>query len=230
MKDGKVAIMNTGYASGENRISKAIEDALNSPLLNTNDVSGASKVLLSLYCSTTNQIKMEEVQQIHDFMNRVGENVQVIWGATFDDSLGDNVKITIIATGYGVSDIPGMPLTAINNLRKSNNSTSESGNVLKNVVNAFHGLTADKTDKDEIDPIEKAINQYYGDNSKPKQSPIEIEELPLDAIDEVEMHIEEEVVAEADVPVFSLDDIENDSKLKKIENIPAWKRKFMKNK
>lgn len=230
MKDGKVAIMNTGYASGENRISKAIEDALNSPLLNTNDVSGASKVLLSLYCSTTNQIKMEEVQQIHDFMNRVGENVQVIWGATFDDSLGDNVKITIIATGYGVSDIPGMPLTAINNLRKSNNSTSESGNVLKNVANAFHGLTADKTDKDEIDPIEKAINQYYGDNSKPKQSPIEIEELPLDAIDEVEMHIEEEVVAEADVPVFSLDDIENDSKLKKIENIPAWKRKFMKNK
>ncbi|MEI7942769.1 MAG: cell division protein FtsZ, partial [Candidatus Riflemargulisbacteria bacterium] len=64
MKDGNVAIMNTGYASGENRITKAIEDALNSPLLNSNDVSGASKILLSLYCSTTDQIRMEEVEQI----------------------------------------------------------------------------------------------------------------------------------------------------------------------
>jgi cell division protein FtsZ len=67
-------------------------------LLNTSDVSGASKVLLSLYCSSTHQIKMEEVQQIHDFMRKVGENVQVIWGATFDDELEDRVKITLIAT------------------------------------------------------------------------------------------------------------------------------------
>ena len=106
MKDGNVAIMNTGFASGENRITKAIENALNSPLLNTNDVSGASKVLLSLYCSKTSQIKMEEVQQIHDFMNKVGDDVQVIWVATFDDDLDEDVKITIIATGYDVSGIP----------------------------------------------------------------------------------------------------------------------------
>ncbi len=118
MKDGKVAIMNTGYASGENRITKAIENALNSPLLNTSDVSGASKVLLSLYCSSTHQIKMEEVQQIHDFMRKVGENVQVIWGATFDDELEDRVKITLIATGYDVSDIPGMPASVIKNKKR----------------------------------------------------------------------------------------------------------------
>ena len=57
MRGGKVAIMNTGYAEGENRISKAIDDALNSPLLNTNDVHGASKVLLSPYCSTQTRLK-----------------------------------------------------------------------------------------------------------------------------------------------------------------------------
>jgi len=232
MKDGKVAIMNTGYASGEDRISKAIEDALNSPLLNTNDVNGASKVLLSLYCSTTNQIKMEEVQQIHDFMNKVGENVQVIWGATFDDSLGDNVKITIIATGYGVGDIPGMPLNAIKNLRKQSTQT-ESGNVLQNVVNAFQNLTSDKSEKeDEVDPIQMAMDEYYGNPEKPIQE-IELtfdDEITIDPIpDEVIVKPAEPVKpSEPELEVFTLDDLEDDSKHKKIENIPAWKRKFMK--
>lgn len=232
MKDGKVAIMNTGYASGEDRISKAIEDALNSPLLNTNDVNGASKVLLSLYCSTTNQIKMEEVQQIHDFMNKVGENVQVIWGATFDDSLGDNVKITIIATGYGVGDIPGMPLNAIKNLRKQSAQT-ESGNVLQNVVNAFQNLTSDKSEKeDDVDPIQMAMDEYYGNPEKPIQE-IELtfdDEITIDPIpDEVIVKPAEPVKpSEPELEVFTLDDLEDDSKQKKIENIPAWKRKFMK--
>lgn len=234
MKDGKVAIMNTGYASGEDRISKAIEDALNSPLLNTNDVSGASKVLLSLYCSTTNQIKMEEVQQIHDFMNKVGDNVQVIWGATFDDSLGDNVKITIIATGYGVGDIPGMPLNAIKNLRKQTSTSNEGGNVLQNVVNAIQNLTSDKAEKEEVlDPIQLAMDEYYGNEDKKTDDIV----LSFDDDDliTVDATIEESVKApeppkpaEPELPVFTLDDLEDESKLKKVENIPAWKRKFMK--
>ncbi|MBP6609563.1 MAG: cell division protein FtsZ [Paludibacter sp.] len=224
MKDGKVAIMNTGYASGDDRITKAIKDALNSPLLNTNDVSGASKVLLSLYCSTTNQIKMEEVQQIHDFMNKVGENVQVIWGATFDDSLGDNVKITIIATGYGVSDIPGMPASAIKTLQK--NEQQSELNALQNVVNAFQSFKAEK--EEPIDPMEKAIEEYYGESKKstPKTE-IQFDEDNI----EVEVDLDEPTKNEDDeMSVFTLDDLENDNKLKKVENIPAWKRKFMKSK
>lgn len=208
MKDGNVAIMNTGFASGENRISKAIEDALNSPLLNTNDVSGASKVLLSLYCSTTNQIKMEEVQQIHDFMNKVGDNVQVIWGATFDDSLGDNVKITIIATGYDVSDIPGMPSTAVKeNYKPAHNSTS--GSVIQNVVSVNQTLTSDKPEKEgeKVDEIQKAMDQYYGKKtSEPEPEP----------------------VLEPELPIFTLDDLEDETTLKNVENIPAWKRRLMK--
>ena len=110
MKDGKVAIMNTGEAADEDRIKKAINNALTSPLLNT-DVRGANKILLSLYCSSSEdyQIKMEELSQIHDFMEEVGDEVQVIWGQTFDDNLGENVKITLIATGFDVDKIPGMP-------------------------------------------------------------------------------------------------------------------------
>ncbi len=224
MKDGKVAIMNTGYASGDDRITKAIKDALNSPLLNTNDVSGASKVLLSLYCSTTNQIKMEEVQQIHDFMNKVGENVQVIWGATFDDSLGDNVKITIIATGYGVSDIPGMPASAIKTLQK--NEQQNETNALQSVVNAFQSFKAEK--EEVVDPMEKAIEEYYGESKKTSpKTEIQFDEDNI----EVEVELDEPVKKEEEeMSVFTLDDLENDNKLKKVENIPAWKRKFMKSK
>ncbi|OIP82263.1 MAG: cell division protein FtsZ [Porphyromonadaceae bacterium CG2_30_38_12] len=230
MKDGKVAIMNTGYASGENRISKAIQDALNSPLLNTNDVSGASKVLLSLYCSTTNQIKMEEVQQIHDFMNKVGDNVQVIWGATFDDNLGDSVKITIIATGYGVGDIPGMPVNVVNS-KKTTSTTDTNGNVLQSMVNAIQNLNSDKADKEEKDPMQKIIEEYYGTDKD--RTPID--ELPLELdldADDNKLRSDAEkpkAKAEPELETFTLDDLENATKLKKIENIPAWKRRFMKN-
>ena len=109
MKDGKVAIMNTGFASGEHRITRAIQDAMNSPLLNTNDVHGAKKMLLQLYCSSQKQIKLEEIKELNEFMDTVGEDVDVIWGASYDDTLGDNVKITMVVTGFNVSDIPGMP-------------------------------------------------------------------------------------------------------------------------
>lgn len=216
MKDGNVAIMNTGFASGENRISKAIEDALNSPLLNTNDVSGASKVLLSLYCSTTNQIKMEEVQQIHDFMNKVGDNVQVIWGATFDDSLGDNVKITIIATGYDVSDIPGMPTKLAKEVQKTQTHTS--GSVIQNVVTAIHtSLNADKPEREEREISEeemrKAMDQYYGKQTAAKPEPIP-EPLP-------------EPEPEPEIQTFTLEELEDESTLKSVENIPAWKRRLL---
>ncbi|MCB9071296.1 MAG: cell division protein FtsZ [Prevotellaceae bacterium] len=106
MKDGGVAIMNTGYAEGEHRITNAILDALHSPLLNNNDVHESKKILLNIYCSTTNEIRMEEIEEINAFMAQMGEDIEVIWGATFDDNLGDGVKITLIATGFNSSAIP----------------------------------------------------------------------------------------------------------------------------
>lgn len=111
LHDGNIAIMNTGRASGENRITNAIENALCSPLINTSDVQGARKILLSLYCSSEHQIRMDEIQQVHDFMEQMGDDVDVIWGAFIDESMGEDVKVTLIATGYEMSDIPGVPET-----------------------------------------------------------------------------------------------------------------------
>ena len=215
MKDGNVAIMNTGYASGENRITKAIEDALNSPLLNTSDVSGASKILLSLYCSNSDQIRMEEVEQIHEFMSKVGENVQVIWGASFDEELKEKVKITLIATGFEVSDIPGMPA----NIAKAH--------VRKPAMSAEASRFFDSTNKEEEAEteledenvelpktnIEKTYEQYYVNSLTPESETNPEPELDLNP--------------EPELPIFTLDDLENETTLNKVVNIPAWKRRLM---
>lgn len=108
LQNGGVAIMNVGQAEGENRITNAIQDALNSPLVNTNDVHGAKRVLLQFYCSTEHAIQMNEIDQINKFVQEVGENVEVQWGASLDEQLGNKVRVTIIATGYEVSDIPSL--------------------------------------------------------------------------------------------------------------------------
>ncbi|MCI6324245.1 MAG: cell division protein FtsZ [Bacteroidales bacterium] len=106
LKDGGVAIMNVGRASGETRITDAINDALNSPLVNTNDVHGAKRLLLQLYCSTEHAIQMQEIDQIDAFVDEIGDDVEVQWGAALDETLGDEVRVTIIATGYEVDGLP----------------------------------------------------------------------------------------------------------------------------
>ena len=88
-----MAIMNVGRSSNpEQRITEAINQALNSPLVNTTDVHGASRILLNFYCSTDNAIRMQELDQINRFIEQVG----------------DEVRVTVIATGYSVSNIPGI--------------------------------------------------------------------------------------------------------------------------
>jgi cell division protein FtsZ len=107
LKSGNVAIMSVGKANGENRITKAIHNALHSPLINT-DVHGATRLLLQLYTSTEYAVGMGEMSQIHDFVSEIGEDVDVQWGASLDEELGDEVRVTIIATGFEVSNIPGL--------------------------------------------------------------------------------------------------------------------------
>ena len=106
LKKGGVAIMNIGRASGERRITNAINDALNSPLVNTNDVHGAERILLQFYCSSEHAIKMEEIDQINDFVQEVGDDIEVQWGASIDETLGEEVRVTVIATGYKVDGLP----------------------------------------------------------------------------------------------------------------------------
>ena len=111
LKDGGVAIMSTGYGEGENRVTKAINDALHSPLLNNNDIFNSKKVLLSIsFCAEKegDMLMMEEMNEVHDFMAKFHDDVETKWGLSTDQSLDKRVKITILATGFGISTVPGM--------------------------------------------------------------------------------------------------------------------------
>ena len=99
MKDGGGAIMAMGRASGEHRVEKAILDALDSPLLYGNDIGKAKRILFNIYASDTHPIYVRELQEIDDFFDQLDPNIDVIWGTASDDSLGEDVKVTILATG-----------------------------------------------------------------------------------------------------------------------------------
>ncbi len=100
MKDSGVAIMGTGLAEGQNRARVAVETALNSPLLNDNNIKGASNILLYI-CSGTDEISMDEVSEITEYIQtESGNSAEIIWGNGTEESLGDRISITIIATGF----------------------------------------------------------------------------------------------------------------------------------
>ncbi len=109
LKDGGVAIMSNGFGQGEGRVSKAIEDALHSPLLNDNDIFHSKKVLIHMIEPGPEgevPLMMEEMNEINEFMEKMETtSVETKWGHSYDSSLKDKVKITILASGFGVKDI-----------------------------------------------------------------------------------------------------------------------------
>ena len=112
LKDGGVAIMSTGYGEGEGRVKQAIEDALNSPLLNDNDVYKAKKILLSINFNSDDKdnpgLTMEEMGDVTEFMNHFSADFELKWGLAIDPELDKKVKVTILATGFGIEDVDGM--------------------------------------------------------------------------------------------------------------------------
>ena len=110
LEDGGVAVMSSGFGEGEHRITKAIEDALHSPLLAADNLYRAKRILINLYLSSSSddQVVMEEFKELNEFMARF-DGVKTISGITIDDSLEAKVKVTILASdfGGGVMDIEG---------------------------------------------------------------------------------------------------------------------------
>ena len=112
LKDGGVAIMSTGYGEGEGRVKKAIEDALHSPLLNDNDIFNSKKILLYISFAGSKDgqqsLMMEEMNDVNDFMAKFGNDFEIKWGLATDPELGKRVKVTILATGFGLDSVDGM--------------------------------------------------------------------------------------------------------------------------
>ncbi len=105
LRDGGAAIISSGYGEGENRVTLAIQDALRSPLLKNRDIFGSKKLLFYLYIdpNAEDQLRTDESHEINDFISSINSDVDVIWGIGFDETLGNKVKMTILAAGFDVT-------------------------------------------------------------------------------------------------------------------------------
>lgn len=99
MRDGGGAIMSMGRASGEKRVERAIQNALNSPLIYGSDISHAKRILFNIYSSDDAPIMVPEMQEIDEFFDSLNPNIEVIWGISTDNTVGEDAKVTILATG-----------------------------------------------------------------------------------------------------------------------------------
>ena len=137
MKDSGKAIMGSGTAEGENRAEKAIKDAIHSPLLNDSDIEGAKNILLYI-TSGSNEVSLDEVDEILEIaQNSCGNNSDVIWGNGIDDSLGEALSVTLIATGFNHD---AKPYTSLLDKPKSNPQSVNPKRV--------YGLNGEVKDKD----------------------------------------------------------------------------------
>ena len=124
MSDSGVALMGSGRASGEDRAMKVANMALESPLLNHNDIAGAKNILINI-TSGDEEITLEETYMITEYIQeRAGNNADIIWGAGKDDALGQDLEVTIIATGFDYAQMNMVSYSPLqdykDSLRKAN--------------------------------------------------------------------------------------------------------------
>ena len=117
MKDSGAAVMGSSITEGENRAKRAAEEALNSPLLNNTDIKGAQRILLSIMSGDQAELEMDELSEITEYIqDKAGEDAEMIFGHGIDDTLGQSIRVTVIATGFAreahTINANGRPATA----------------------------------------------------------------------------------------------------------------------
>lgn len=101
MKDSGAAVMGSSVTDGENRARRAAEEALNSPLLNNTDIHGAQRILLSIMSGPEHELEMDELTEITGYIQeKAGQDAEMIFGHGIDESLGQSIRVTVIATGF----------------------------------------------------------------------------------------------------------------------------------
>jgi len=201
MRNSGVALMGTGIASGVNRAVIAVEEALNSPLLNNNDIMGAKNILLNI-TSGKEEITMDEIGDITDFVQeKAGNAADLIWGNGVDESLGDKISVTIIATGFSTSSIPEMVINR--NQEKTYHTLLDDGaqdipkakpEVKSSVENELYGVKNVKQRTFEFEVNAGGYDEFeelYGSNQKKTTGgeltePVDFTQTSEETVDELE--------------------------------------------
>ena len=241
MADSGVAIMGTGFGEGENRAIEAVKDALNSPLLNNNDVEGAKNLLLNII-SGEKPITLDEIGAINDFVQAAsGHGADLIWGNTTDTDLGDKIGVTVVATGFKYDIIPELwsqkqNIKTIHNLDdKSKIKIQEITDVQMDVVNTQKQDETKENKKIEIIKQQATKTENVNNNNtefkviEKQEEEINIEKIENKKLKQKEKKeneinsIKEKIKNNKKEPLNS----QQYKNIDELEKIPAFKRKQM---
>ena len=163
MKDSGVAIMGSAEAEGEDRATKCVEQALSSPLLNDNNIEGATYVLLNITYGDK-AVLMDEISDITDYIQEeAGSTADVIWGHGHDETLGEKLCVTIIATGFKTTPHTGLSFKAPKKKRMNleDERPTEITQEIESPVGEETIITADKEPQPVEDVDETTTKKYF---------------------------------------------------------------------
>ena len=163
MKDSGVAIMGSAEAEGDDRATKCVEQALSSPLLNDNNIEGATYVLLNITYGDK-AVLMDEISDITDYIQEeAGSTADVIWGHGHDESLGEKLCVTIIATGFKTTPHTGLSFKAPKKKRMNleDERPTEITQEIESPVGEETNITVDKEPKPVEDVDETTTKKYF---------------------------------------------------------------------
>ena len=211
MRNSGVAVMGSAVAEGEERALRAVEEALNSPLLNNNDINGARNILLNI-TSGAEEVTMDEIGEITDYIQaKAGNDADLIWGNGVDESLGGKISVTVIATGFSVTSIPEMMAA-------------------RKVEKTYHTLTDELQPEPAPRPVSKPKVPADGSDSfsstSQKTFEFNINSPVHDEFDELYGNTNPQV--ETDEQEFSVKvdfSTSTEEAVDELENIPAYRRK-----
>lgn len=212
MQNSGVAIMGSFQASGENRALKAVEGAINSPLLNNNDIRGAKNVLINITSGEKHEVTMSETNLINEYVQEMaGNNADLIFGVAVDPEMDDQISVTVIATGFKTSSIPEMNTGKQNNKEKVSLIDDNSG-----LSDEFMGeYAAGNNDRQPA----------YAESPVDKKDDIITQLYPPLRIDPFAEGLSEASKKVMQVNFFN----ESEDYIEQLSKIPAYERRRMKN-
>ncbi|MFW6389128.1 MAG: cell division protein FtsZ [Marinilabiliaceae bacterium] len=224
MKNSGVSIMGSATAQGGERAIDAIQAALESPLLNNNDIKGARNILLNI-TSGVDEITMDEVGEITDYVQgRVGETASIIWGSGIDERLNDDVNVTIIATGFASGHIiqkeDGKPVKK----RVTRYSMDEEGNVNNEEIEEPEEEEEENSREIDFDLLEqekkRQIEWLYGEDAPGYPH----NDLLSWAIDNEKKDVGP-LLEEGSAAALTPEEMGDEKLIDEMENVPAYKRR-----
>jgi cell division protein FtsZ len=225
MKDGGTAIMGSAEGEGENRAMDAVTHALSSPLLNDNEIKGANFILLNV-TSGTEEITMDEIDEITDYIqNEAGYTAELIWGNGTDETLGEKVSVTVIATGFGESNTDNFEFGKKQEKKVFDLDTD----VPTNITQLLDEENEEDVTEEIVDELEEPPLKQEGEEQPTLdfETPNKLDEEEEKIIFNLEDEVEEDIDAKTEETSWGLSEVSDvETKTSNVDNIESSDNSF----